>query len=608
LLDRGLWNLIIKLKNQEKSIGIIMINLSYLSRIALCLLLLEIGCAANDSLSKKSLTLEQKTTIRHLKKAGASEVELDTLAILLETKASQTEIQKRIDLICQRKLSRLSLEQQAVYYSLREEERLEYLAVSDKERWIKKREDRSVKKLCSTKEGKVQYYAFKNILSEVELIDFIRHNSSERREWLKRYWANRDPTPTTERNEWEEEFSQRVEYSVKNFHSTIGRKPWDERGDIYIKLGPPEERRLSVEYSWKAELEKRKGPVSSTELEYYKTAGETWHYVIKGKDVFLQFEDLIIGYLRLVPHKSGNIQDLDLLSNFLAQKGELNMAKAVYHHDYGGEPLDFVWEVIKFQHLNNVYEVLVNVGIPTGKLEKDSSGLVHYNQQITIRDEEGEIINCDSVKVCQRVPDLKNQLLIDQKGFLLTPGRYTLAIEVRDQESKRIGLYKEELFLPGYVSPDSLQQPGLELSRAILSSRVREAQPDEEQSKFYLNGYLIFPNPSHIFLVEQVPNIKSYFEIYNLSSCDDTVRFATISHLIKYVSTKRDSAVVNSDTAVTIHQGFVPGTTAYQIIPLINSSGSFLEPGDYLWRIDVIDLNAPYKAESIVNKLRIVKG
>ncbi len=582
-----------------------MINLRLLSRLALIPFLLGIGCASNHSLSKTGLTREQKKTLNYLKKAGASRAELDTLSILLKADTSQAKIQKRIDPIIRRSISQLSLEQQGAYYSLAEEERLEYLAASDKERWIKKREDRLVKKLCSTREGKIQYYALKNLLSKEELKDFVRQDSTERVEWLKSFWAKSDPTPTTDRNEWEEEFNRRVSYALEHFHSTFGGKLWDERGDVYIKLGPPEERGLGVDSSWKAVLEQSKGPVFSSESEYDKTEGETWHYVIKGKDVYLQFEDLIMGCI-LVPHLEGNIQDLDALSSFLAQKGELNMAKAIYHHDYGGAPLDFAWEIIKFRSLNNVYEVLVNIGIPTGKLEKDSSGLVHYSQQIAIRDEKGKFVNCDSVRVCQRVPDFKNELLIDQRGFLLTPGTYTIALEVKDPGNKRIGLYKDELFLPGYVSPDSLHQPNLELSRAILASEVREAQPGEEESKFFLNGYLIIPNPSHIFLVEQEPKIKAYFEIYNLLPKDDTLRFATISHIIKYAS--KDSAVVSSDTAVTIHAGFVPGTAAYQIIPLINSTGSYLAPDDYLWRIDVIDLNAPYKAESIIDKFRIIKS
>jgi GWxTD domain-containing protein len=581
-------------------------NFRYSSVIAFAFLLV-IGCAANHSLSKKGLTREQKTTLNYLKKAGATKAELDTLSILLKADTSQAKIQKKIDLVIRRSLSQLSLEQQRAYYSLPEEERLDYLAAPDKDKWMKRRDEGIIKRLCRTREGKVQYYSLKNLLSKGELIDFVRQDSSERIEWLKRYWAMHDPTPTTSENEWKDEFNQRVEYALGNFHLTFGQKPWDDRGDIWIKLGPPESRELSADSSQKGAVERKRGPVLSTEYEFYKTGCETWNYVIQGKDVFFQFEDMkFTGYFRLMPRKSANrIENLDYLLNFQFERTKLEMAQAVYHHDYGGEPLDFAWEIIKFRSLNNVYEVLVNVGIPTGKLEKDSSGLVHYDQQIAIRDEKGKFINCDSVRVCQRMPDFKNQLLIDQRGFLLTPGTYSVALEVRDQGSKRIGLYKDELFLPGYVSPDSLHQPNLELSRAILASEVKEALPDEEESKFFLNGYLIIPNPSHIFLVEQEPKIKAYFEIYNLLPKDDSLRFATISQIIKYVS--KDSAVVSSDTTVTIHPGFVPGTVAYQIIPLINSMGSYLAPDDYLWRIDVIDLNAHYKIESIVNKLRIVK-
>jgi GWxTD domain-containing protein len=583
--------------------------LRYLAGTTLTFILLLSGFSSVNSFSKKGLTQEQKKILSYLEKVDATKTELDTISILFKFNTPPKEIQKRIDFITQRKLSQLTLEQQRVYYSLKEEERSDYLIASDKDGWLKKRDNRAVDKLCSTKEGKIQYYALKGLLTENEITDYIRQDSTGRIAWLKRYWAFKDPNSTTPTNEWEEEFNRRVEFALASFHSSFGVKPWDDRGDAYIKLGEPEERELSVDKSWKTELiEGRRGPVYYTENEAYKSAGETWHYYIKGEKVVFQFEDMkFIGYYQFVPHKSENpIENLDYLCNFNVKKAKLGMAKAVYHYDYGGKSLDFAWEIIKFRSLNNIYEVLLNIGIPTYKLERDSARLVRYNQQIAIRDERGEIVERDSINVCQQVSDLKNQLLIDQKRFLLTPGMYQVIVEIRDMKSKKIGLYNEDIFLPGYITPASLTQPPLEVSRAILSSVVREAQPDEMESKFFLNGYLVVPNPGHIFLFEQEPEIKAYFEIYNLLPKDDTLRFATISQVIKYVST--DSAVVSSDTTVTIHSGFVPGTYAYQILHLINNSGSYLEPGDYLWRIDVVDLNAPYKAESIVDKLRISKG
>ena len=582
--------------------------LRYFLKITLALTFLVIYPHIVQSFPKKGLTREQKKILSFLEKVDATKAELDTLSILLKSNSPAKEIQKRIDIITQRKLSQLTLEQQRTYYSLKDEERSEYLMASDKDRWVRKRDDRAIEKLYSTREGKIQYFALRDLLTKKELIEYIQLDSLERSGWLKKYWAFKDPTSTTLKNEWEEEFNRRVGGALENFHTNFGQKPWDDRGDVYIKLGPPEQRELSADSSWKAHVERKRGFVSSTEQEFYRTACETWNYVIKGKDIIFQFEDMkFTGYYQLVPHKSGNpIENIDYLCNFNVEKAKVGMAKAVYHHDYGGKSLDFAWDVIRFRSLNNVYEVLVNVGIPTDKLERDSAGLVSYNQQIAIRNEKGEIVNRDSINVCQRIPDSKNQLLIDQKGFLLSPGIYQVVVEIRDTKSKKIGLYKEDIFLPGYITPASLTQAPLELSRAILSSSVREARANEVDSKFFLNGYLVIPNPGHIFLSGQEPEIKAYFEIYNLLPEKDSLRFVTISQIIKYVSS--DSAVVSSDTIVTIHSGYVPGSLAYQILQLVNNSGFDLEPGDYLWRIDVVDLNAPYKVESIVNKLKIIKG
>lgn len=551
--------------------------------------------------SRDRLDKEKKTILVYLEKAGAKKAELDTLSILFKTNALQSEIQKRMDLIIQRRLSQFTLEQQRVYYTLAEDEQLVYLATSDPDKWIKKRYNKLIEKLCSTKEGKIQYYSLENLLTKEELKDFIIQDSLSRIEWLKKYWSSKDPTLTTEKNEWKEEFERRVTYSLENFHSNFGLKPWDDRGDVLIKLGEPDERKLEVENPY---IPVYKRSSDSFEKEYQKIAGETWGYTINGKDVCFQFQDSKgIGYLTLVPYISGNkIQDLDYVSNFLAEKGKMDQTKARYYHDYGGKALDFAWEIIKFRIVNNVYEVLVNIGIPADKLGKDSTNFIYYAQQIAIRNKKGDVIKCDSIKVHQKISDFKGQLLVDQKRFLISPGLYDVAVEIQDHINNKIGLYKDELFLPAYASSDSPTKCSLALSRAILSSKILETKSEDEKKKFYVNGYLIFPNPGHIFFKEQEPEIKAYFEIYDLTPKDSTVRFSTISWIFKYRNS--DSAIVNCDTVTTIYTGFIPRMSAFQILPLMKSD-LYLEPGDYIWRIDVVDLNTPNKTESIVNRLKI---
>ncbi|MDY6915225.1 MAG: GWxTD domain-containing protein [Candidatus Cloacimonadota bacterium] len=58
--------------------------------------------------------------------------------------------------------------------------------------------------------------------------------------FLKRFWKNRDPNPVTEKNEFLDEITRRVEYA--NTHFSHYQDGWTTaRGRIYIKHGAPYE-------------------------------------------------------------------------------------------------------------------------------------------------------------------------------------------------------------------------------------------------------------------------------------------------------------------------------------------------------------------------------
>lgn len=54
------------------------------------------------------------------------------------------------------------------------------------------------------------------------------------------FWARRDPTPGTPRNEFREEFLTRVRYSDAAFAEKRLRGALTDRGQVYILLGPPD--------------------------------------------------------------------------------------------------------------------------------------------------------------------------------------------------------------------------------------------------------------------------------------------------------------------------------------------------------------------------------
>jgi GWxTD domain-containing protein len=80
------------------------------------------------------------------------------------------------------------------------------------------------------------------IISDEERKAFGRlQTDEERQQFIEQFWLRRDPTPDTEENEYREEHYRRIAYTNEQFASGIPGWKTD-RGMIYIKYGPPDER------------------------------------------------------------------------------------------------------------------------------------------------------------------------------------------------------------------------------------------------------------------------------------------------------------------------------------------------------------------------------
>jgi GWxTD domain-containing protein len=81
------------------------------------------------------------------------------------------------------------------------------------------------------------------IISNEERQAFGRlQTDDERQMFILQFWLRRDPTPGTAQNEYREEHYRRIAYTTENF-SANGVPGWkSDRGMIYIKFGPPDER------------------------------------------------------------------------------------------------------------------------------------------------------------------------------------------------------------------------------------------------------------------------------------------------------------------------------------------------------------------------------
>jgi GWxTD domain-containing protein len=79
------------------------------------------------------------------------------------------------------------------------------------------------------------------IIAPEEKAAFLRMKSDEEREkFIEQFWARRDPTPGTAKNEFKEEHYRRISYANQRF---AGDGPgWKtDKGHVYILFGPPDE-------------------------------------------------------------------------------------------------------------------------------------------------------------------------------------------------------------------------------------------------------------------------------------------------------------------------------------------------------------------------------
>ncbi len=91
------------------------------------------------------------------------------------------------------------------------------------------------------------YYRWLNqdvvyIIDDRERAAFERlRTNEERKHFIAQFWLRRDPTPGTERNEFQEEHYRRIKYANDNF-AADGIAGWrTDRGRIYIVYGPADE-------------------------------------------------------------------------------------------------------------------------------------------------------------------------------------------------------------------------------------------------------------------------------------------------------------------------------------------------------------------------------
>lgn len=95
-------------------------------------------------------------------------------------------------------------------------------------------------------------------------------------------------------------------------------------------------------------------------------------------------------------------------------------------------------------------------------------------------------------------------------GLVNSVGTFTAAVEMRDEATRRIGVYTKPVTL-SYYSGEGLLISDLKLSTGIT--------PAQEPGPFVRQGLNIIPNPGRLYLRGHL--VYVYYEVYNLGMDDD---------------------------------------------------------------------------------------
>lgn len=307
----------------------------------------------------------------------------------------------------------------------------------------------------------LERFALWHVLDGDEFDEYNSLSSDyDRKEWLRKFWKEQDPTPTTDINEKQIEFERRVKYVRANFSKPWDYRhfrylpdqyirtgwyhaPWDARGELYIKFGEPDIRSV---HTWQTE-----------EWIYYKYAVD---FLVKQFMTNIYGNAINAGSLTRGLHSNQNFPfeydynyiysmlnneqqeylDWNTYNNYLdvnfVYKNEMR-----YEYNYDAEPIsDFEMEAFGSDSV-----LTIRYQFPADELELQSSGEKYglsYFERFTILDEDMRQVS--SGENTREITDITDKDIVVEKTINcdLSPGIYHIAIYLKDNNSKKLGIYK----------------------------------------------------------------------------------------------------------------------------------------------------------------------
>ena len=192
-----------------------------------------------------------------------------------------------------------------------------------------------------------------------------------------------------------------------------------------------------------------------------------------------------------------------------------------YEFDYGGELLRFMYDIVSFKGDDDLAEVEISYVVPAEQLETVDDGkgmrtwlVSHmvfqdddYNRVAQTSRRIGPI---DRPRVSVSDRDVGIELHTGMMNTEAPAGSYRAAVEVRDEATRRIGIFEQEYTIPAYTG-DTLTLSDIKLAVSIAPADSANGLG----GPFVRNGLEIVPNPARLY--QRTDPVHFYYEIYNLA-------------------------------------------------------------------------------------------
>ncbi len=290
------------------------------------------------------------------------------------------------------------------------------------------------------------------VASEEDTAALRRLAPAARAEFLRRFWREHDPDLASRENEAQLEYWSRVAQAYFLYFDAR-RREWDERGEVYVRYGPPE----------RADYNPVGGPASapfSTGTFYPNTL--VWSYPALGMQV--QMQDRLLSEYYLLPMDLYVETDPRPDPQVLARRDDVLISRGgrgvfpVLPPGARPRPLDGVLARFRGERGPRLFGQVVTRGAPDDSLWAEWVVLDSTTAEVARATRAPGASACDPAS--QRAADFAAEL---------PPGRYQVGITVWDGAGRR-GVLRAPVELS--ATPDALT-----LSDAVVTCRRPDISP-----------------------------------------------------------------------------------------------------------------------------------